>query len=103
MGLIEEGETAEQAAARELMEETGYRAERLTPLIYAQPANGVTDSEHFVFLAEGAKKVAEPTELNESDRLEWVPLDKVLDLIDRREISSSASQIGLMRAVLARR
>ncbi len=103
MGLIEDGETPEQAARRELIEETGYEAAELLPLVYGQPANGITDSEHFVFLAEDARKVAEPTELNESDRLEWIEMDKILGMIDRREISSSASLIGLMRVLLARR
>jgi 8-oxo-dGTP pyrophosphatase MutT (NUDIX family) len=103
MGLIEDGETPEQAARRELVEETGYEATELIPLVYGQPANGITDSEHFVFLAEEARRVAEPTELNESDRLEWIETDKILDMIDRREISSSASLIGLMRVLLARR
>lgn len=42
--------------------------------VYAQPANGITDSEHFLFRAEGAAYIGEPTELNESDRVEWIPL-----------------------------
>ena len=103
MGLIEDGEAPEQAARRELIEETGYDAADLVPLVYGQPANGITDSEHFVFLAERARKVAEPTELNESDRLEWIDLDKTLGMIDRHEISSSATLIGLMRTMLSRR
>src|SRR5437016_647393 len=44
MGLVESGETPEEAGAREVEEETGWRPGPLTPLIYAQPANGITDS-----------------------------------------------------------
>jgi 8-oxo-dGTP pyrophosphatase MutT (NUDIX family) len=102
MGLIEPGETAEQAATREVEEETGWRPKSLRPLVYAEPANGITDSEHHVFLAEGAIQVGEPTEANESDRIEWVPLDDISAMIDRREITSSASQVGLMRYLLDR-
>ena len=102
MGLIEDGESPEEAARRELVEETGYEAGELVPLVYGHPANGITDSEHHIFLAKNATRVAEPTERNESDRVEWVELDKVLAMIDRREITSSASLVGLMRLMLAR-
>jgi ADP-ribose pyrophosphatase len=40
LGLIDEGETAEQAAVRELEEETGYKADRViesSPLIVSDP------------------------------------------------------------------
>jgi 8-oxo-dGTP pyrophosphatase MutT (NUDIX family) len=100
MGLIEPDETPEQAAVREVEEETGYRAGTIKPLVYAQPANGITDSEHYVFRVDGAVKVGEPTEKNESDRLEWVPLDKIRGMIDRREIVSSGSLVGLLYLLL---
>jgi 8-oxo-dGTP pyrophosphatase MutT (NUDIX family) len=99
MGLIEAGESPEEAAARELLEETGWRPGRLTSLIYAEPANGITDSQHFVFRAEGATYIGPPTEKNESDRIEWVPLSKIAEMIDRREIVSSASLVGLLRVL----
>jgi 8-oxo-dGDP phosphatase len=100
MGLIEEGEAPEQAAAREVEEETGWRPCGLRQLVYAQPANGITDSEHFIFRADGAEYVGPPTERNESDRIEWVPIAKIRSMIDRREIFSSASLLGLMYVLL---
>ncbi|MGW1074248.1 NUDIX hydrolase [Streptomyces sp. NPDC002537] len=96
MGLIEEGETPEQAAAREVEEETGWRPGPIKPLIYAEPANGITDSQHYVFRADGATHIGPPTEKNESDRIEWIPLDQVRGMIDRREIVSSGSLVGLL-------
>jgi 8-oxo-dGTP pyrophosphatase MutT (NUDIX family) len=53
MGLIEEGETPEEAAAREVMEATGWRPGPIKPPIYAQSANGITDSQHHVFHVAG--------------------------------------------------
>lgn len=103
MGLVEDGEEPAQAAARELLEETGYRAATMRLLIYTQPAAGITDTEHFVFLGEEPAQVAEPTELNESDRIEWIPLAEVLDLVDRREIVSGATVAGLLRMLAGRR
>jgi 8-oxo-dGDP phosphatase len=99
MGLIEAGETPEEAAAREVEEETGWRPGHLTPLIYGEPANGITDSQHYVFRADGATYIGEPTEKNESDKIEWIDRDKVLGMIDAREIVSSASLVGLLRVL----
>jgi hypothetical protein len=89
MGLVEEGETPADAAAREVLEETGWRPGPIKPLIYAEPANGITDSQHHVFRAEGATYEGPPTEKNESDWIEWIPLADVRAMIDRREIVSS--------------
>ncbi len=56
MGLVEEGETPAEAAAREVLEETGWRPGPVKPLIYAEPANGITDSQHHIFRADGATR-----------------------------------------------
>ncbi len=96
MGLVEEGESPEEAAAREVLEETGWRPGPVKPLIYAEPANGITDSQHHVFRADGAAYAGPPTEKNESDRIEWIPLSEVRGMINRREIVSSGSLVGLL-------
>ncbi|MCX4747758.1 NUDIX hydrolase [Kitasatospora sp. NBC_01287] len=100
MGLIEPEETPAEAAAREVLEETGWRTNEVKPLIYAQPANGITDSEHFVFRADAAKYAGPPTERNESDRIEWIPLSELRGMIDRREIVSSGSLVGVLYLLL---
>jgi 8-oxo-dGTP pyrophosphatase MutT (NUDIX family) len=100
MGLVEDGETPADAAARELEEETGWRPQTVRELIHAQPAAGITDSRHFVFRADGARHVSEPTERNESDRLEWIPLSSIRGMIGRREIVSSATLVGVMALLL---
>ena len=100
MGLIEDGEDPEHAAAREVEEETGWRPGAVKPLIYAEPANGITDSQHHVFRADGATHIGPPTEKNESDRIEWIPLERVRGMIDRREIVSSGSLVGLLYVLM---
>ena len=61
-GLIDEGEEPAETAARELEEETGYRAGRVEHLITFQPMVGMVDSEHVVFVGRDAEKIGEPTE-----------------------------------------
>lgn len=102
MGLVEDGERPEEAAARELEEETGWRPGSLRELVYAEPAAGITDTRHFVFRTDDARRVGDPTEQNESDRLEWIPLTDVRGLIASREIVSGATLVGVMTLLLAR-
>jgi len=73
-----------EGAAREVLEETGC-ALPIKPLIYAEPANGITDSQHHVFRADGATYAGPPTEKNESDASSGIPLSEVRGMIDRRE------------------
>jgi 8-oxo-dGTP pyrophosphatase MutT (NUDIX family) len=100
MGIVEPGETPEHAAAREVEEETGWRPGPLEPLIYAQPAAGIMDSAHHVFRARSATYVGEPVEQNESDRVEWLRLADVPGMIERREIVSGITLIGLQQVLL---
>ncbi|MFF6998034.1 NUDIX hydrolase [Streptomyces sp. NPDC008313] len=100
MGLVEDGERPEDAAARELEEETGWRPGSVRELVYAQPAGGITDSQHFVYRVNDAVLIGEPTERNESDRLEWIPLADIPGMISRREIVSSATLVGVMALLL---
>src|ERR1700761_3769598 len=80
-GLIDAGEEPEDTAVRELAEETGYQAGLVERLIEFQPMIGAVDSGHFIFTGRAPKKVSEPVELSEADRIEWVPLSSVSDLI----------------------
>jgi 8-oxo-dGTP pyrophosphatase MutT (NUDIX family) len=102
MGIIEAGETPEAAAARELEEETGWRADGLTELIRSEPAAGIMDSRHFVFRTASVRYAGPPTELNESDRIEWIPLADVPGMIARHEIVSGITLLGLQQTLLRR-
>jgi ADP-ribose pyrophosphatase len=51
-GTLEPHETAEQAAPRELAEETGYQAQRWRKLAVFYPSPGVLDERTHLFVAE---------------------------------------------------
>jgi ADP-ribose pyrophosphatase len=62
-GRIDQGETVKQAAARELIEETGYRAKRLTEFLDIFPTPGFLEERMHILLAEGLTRgEAEPEE-----------------------------------------
>ncbi len=64
-GTLEPGERPERAAARELVEETGFSPGTLTPLgsFYSSP--GITDEKMFAFLATDLEEVGQRLEPDE--------------------------------------
>jgi ADP-ribose diphosphatase len=52
-GRIDEGETVKEAAARELMEETGYRAKRFSAMLELFPTPGFLEERMYIVVAEG--------------------------------------------------
>ncbi|MDB4872912.1 MAG: hydrolase [Gemmatimonadales bacterium] len=96
IGKIDEGEEPAHAAAREVEEETGWRPGPMRPLLYSQPTNGISDSQHHIFRADGATYISPPAEDWESERIEWVPLTEVRRLIDKRDIVSGTSIAALL-------
>jgi 8-oxo-dGTP pyrophosphatase MutT (NUDIX family) len=95
-GLIDAGEEAEETVRRELLEETGYVAGRVERLVGYQPMAGAIDAEHVVFVGRDPQQVAEPVELSEADKIEWVPLASVGDLIRSGQIWNAGTLIGLL-------
>ena len=74
-GLVDDGEIDVEAALRELMEETGHKAEKVIRLrsFFGDPA--CCDSKTTLFLATGAEKVAEPR-LDADEVLVWFDVSK---------------------------
>jgi 8-oxo-dGTP pyrophosphatase MutT (NUDIX family) len=58
-GLVDPGETPAESAARELLEETGYRADSVEPLGVVNPNPALFGNRCHTFLARGARRVAE--------------------------------------------
>jgi 8-oxo-dGDP phosphatase len=95
-GRIEEGETPDQAAAREAEEETGWRPGPLRLLVESEPSNGSVDTVHYLFAADGARYTGLPADCTEADRIEWIPLADIPALIGKGEIVSGPTLIALL-------
>jgi 8-oxo-dGTP pyrophosphatase MutT (NUDIX family) len=97
-GRVDPGESPEQAARRETLEETGWLPDRLSPLLTYQPTNGLSDQRFNLFLADGAVHVGEPSDPGESERIEWVSIDEVAGIAQRGEMIDGLSLTAVLYA-----
>ena len=95
-GIVDGGEDAGAAAAREVLEETGWRPRPMRHLLTFQPMPGMVDTPHALFVARGAEKVGEPSDAEEAAVVDWIPMTRVPELIDRGEVLGSGSLVALL-------
>jgi 8-oxo-dGTP pyrophosphatase MutT (NUDIX family) len=95
-GGADPGETLEEAAIREAIEEAGWRPEALRHLVTYHPINGAVDQTFAIFLADAAVEVGPPTDVSEAERIEWVPVDRLRDEIRAGRVTDGMSLTGLL-------
>lgn len=61
-------------ATREVEEETGWRPRSMQQLVTFQPMIGTIDQENIVYLAHGAEQTGSAPDVNEAERIAWIPL-----------------------------
>lgn len=104
-GLIDAGETPEEAAKRELYEETGLKMTELleppTPLIYNSA--GLTDEGvHIVFCKAEGSVSSDHQENSEEIQVELFSIVDILDLIDNPKVKIGAKAYLIFRMYLTR-
>ena len=101
-GLLDQaGESLEAAAARELLEETGYVAEKLELLNSFMTTPGGNNEVITVFLASDLKHVGHDLDLEGEERdllVEWVPLSEALQSVLASEMRSPSAVVAIMAA-----
>ena len=95
-GRVDPGESAEQAAARETLEESGWEPGPLTQLTRYFPNNGTTDAAFNVFLTTTATHVGAPSDPDEAERVEWLPWPTVRAEIEAGRVLDGLSLTGLL-------
>jgi 8-oxo-dGTP pyrophosphatase MutT (NUDIX family) len=95
-------ESPEEAARRELAEETGYRGGRWRELLRFDLSNSVSDEMGVLFVATELEAGARAPEGTEELQLRWVGFDESLGMISRGEITDAMSILALQRLALER-
>ncbi|EGG41641.1 NUDIX hydrolase [Candidatus Nitrosarchaeum limnium SFB1] len=96
-GTLEKKEDPIKCAFRELEEETGYSAKKMTPLISYYPSIGYNTEIIHCFIASGLKKIAN-LKLDEDEILSVVKMDlkKVISMIKNGKIQDSKTICAVM-------
>jgi ADP-ribose pyrophosphatase len=95
-GTLEPNETPEQAAPRELAEETGDRAAHWQRLTGFYTVPGICDEYIHLFLARGLTPGQTNREADEFIEVVTLPLDEALARVERGEIRDAKTIIGLL-------
>jgi ADP-ribose pyrophosphatase len=96
------GEALEEAARRELREETGLEARSLTRILTMHLSNSVTDEAGTIFLATGLRSGVAAPEETEELRTREISLDEAYSMVNRGEITDSLSVAAILKIVLLR-
>ncbi len=97
-GRIDAGETPEEAARRETIEETGWEPGPLRPLVRYQPTNGLSDQVFHCFYADSATLLGEPSDPGEAERLEWVSVAELRRITRDEEMLDGLSLTAVLYA-----
>ncbi len=97
-GKLDKGETPEECAGRELQEEIGYSAGKLTFVCNIHPAIGFANEKMWIYLAEDLTKTTENTDHDEFVELMPTILEDAVNLVWKGTITDVKTIIGLLWA-----
>ena len=95
-GRIDEGESPRKAAARELIEETGYRAKRFRIFLDFFPTPGFLEEQMFILLAKGLREGIAQPEKDEKIESRAYSRKELEQMIQKRIIRDGKTIAGLL-------
>jgi ADP-ribose pyrophosphatase len=95
-GRIDAGETPKRAAARELLEETGYRAKRFYVFLDVFPTPGFVEERMFILLAEGLTAGKAQPEEDEKIEARAYRFKELKEMIYRGKLRDAKSVAGIL-------
>lgn len=97
-GKLERGEDVLFAAKRELLEETGYRADKWQSLGFIYPTAGISDEKLHLLKADDLTFVEQQPDENEIIDYMLVDLEQVYEMIKTGIINDAKTICGIARA-----
>lgn len=97
-GTLDPGEDPVDCVVRELEEEIGYHANRVTPMFRSYLAPGYSSEMLHTFLAEDLVQVSSSSDEDEFIEIVEIPLDEAVDKILTGEIKDAKSICGILMA-----
>lgn len=95
-GKLEKGEDPALAAAREMEEETGYRAEEVRHLLDIYPTPGYTDEVIHIYFCDSASFVGQRLDSGEFLDCCFTDLDEVVKMIKDGQIKDSKTVCAVL-------
>lgn len=97
-GTLDRDEDPVKCCERELREEIGYHANKITPMFQSYLAPGYSSEMLHTFLAEDLERAEAESEEDEFIQIVEVPLDSAIDLIRSGEIKDAKTICGILMA-----
>jgi ADP-ribose pyrophosphatase len=98
-GRIESGETPEMCAAREMEQETGFRAGRIEKLAEFYTTPGFCEEKLHVYLATDLTPSSQALDHDELVEIVYLPFAEAAQMLGRGEIEDSKTIIALLLAL----
>ncbi len=95
-GTLEEGERPDTCAGRELIEETGYEAGRIEPLLSFYSCPGICTERMYAFRATGLTHVGQQLDPNERIEVEVMTLGRAIEMVRGGEIHDAKTIATLL-------
>src|SRR5215472_15594464 len=96
-GRVDEGETPLQAARRELIEETGYRARNWKKLAEFYPSPGFLAEKMTIYIATGLTEGVQTPMEDERIQTRWFSSAEIDRMIERGKILDGKTMIGFLK------
>lgn len=98
-GRVDEGETPDEAARRELLEEAGAVCSGLIFLGAHRPLIGSTNARFILYAATGVRQVQEIADTNEIGGSRWFTPGEVRHMLDHQELADGMTVTGILLAI----